>query len=234
MEIVCVIIIEQKNKMSDRRFDFSIGEFYHVYSRGTDRRFIFIDDKDWSRFQKLLFLCNSGKSIVFRDVPVGDTYKYDRGETLVDIGAYCLMSNHFHLLLHEKIGGGISLFMLKLLTAYSSYFNRKHGRSGGLFEGKFMATNADIDEYLKYLISYIHLNPMKIIDPNWKENGIKDREVAKQHLSAYPYSSYLDYVGTDREEGKTLNREAFPEYFESLKEFEQFIDEWLAFSDFKF
>lgn len=217
--------------MGDRKFDFSIGEFYHIYSRGTEKRPIFLDVNDWVRFQKLLFLCNSIKSIVFRDVSVGNTYKYDRGDTVVDIGAYCLMSNHFHLLLHEKIEGGISLFMLKILTAYSAYFNKKYNRSGGLFEGKFKATHADTDEYLKYLISYIHLNPVKIIEPEWKEKGIMDREAAKSYLSAYTYSSYLDYLGEKRVERNILNREAFPEYFADFKEFEQFINEWLVFKD---
>lgn len=217
--------------MGDRKFDFSIGEFYHIYSRGTEKRPIFLDANDWVRFQKLLFLCNSIKSIVFRDVSVSNTYKYDRGDTVVDIGAYCLMSNHFHLLLHEKIEGGISLFMLKILTAYSAYFNKKYVRSGGLFEGKFKATHADTDEYLKYLISYIHLNPMKIIEPEWKEKGIMDRKAAKRYLSAYTHSSYLDYLGEKRVERNILNREAFPDYFADFKEFEQFINEWLVFKD---
>src|SRR3989338_4613670 len=217
--------------MGDRKFDFSIGEFYNVYSRGTEKRPIFLDANDWIRFQKLLFLCNSTKGIVFRDVSVRNTYKYGRGDTVVDIGAYCLMSNHFHLLLREKIEGGISLFMLKILTAYSAYFNKKYRRSGGLFEGKFMATHADTDEYLKYLISYIHLNPVKIIEPEWKEKGIKNFKAAKRHLAAYTHSSYLDYLGESRVERNILGREAFPEYFRDLEEFEQFIEEWLAFKD---
>ena len=212
-----------------RKFDFSINEFYHIYNRGTDKRLIFLDEYDYQRFNKLLYLCNSGKSMVFREIPIGLAYGYERGETFVDIGAYCLMSNHFHLLLHEKIEGGISLFMQKLSTAYSSYFNKKYNRAGGLFEGPFIAKHLDTDEYLKYLFSYIHLNPVKIIDPNWKEDGVINRESAKKYLSRYVYSSYLDYIGIDREEKVILNTLSFPEYFLNFKEFDQFITEWMSF-----
>lgn len=217
--------------MGLRNFDFSIGEFYHIYNRGTDKRIIFLDDYDKQRFIRLLYLCNSEKNIVFREVIVEESYRYDRGNTIVNMGAYCLMPNHFHLLMHEKIEGGISLFMLKLLTAYSTYFNKKYKRTGGLFEGKFKAMHADADEYLKYLFSYIHLNPIKIIDPKWKENGITDRAEARRYLKLYTQSSYLDYLGNKRIENAVLNIGAFPEYFASFKEFEQCVEEWLTYKD---
>jgi putative transposase len=217
-----------------RKFIFSIGEYYHIYNRGTDKRIIFTDKKDYERFVALLHLCNNTKSV--------DVSAFIRGgrsfsellsikvkERLVDIGAYCLMPNHFHLFIREKQEDGISLFMKKLLTAYSMYFNKKHKRTGGLFEGPFLATHIDNDVYLKYLFSYIHLNPVKIIDPKWKENGITDIKEAKKHLLAYVYSSYFDYMNIDRKEKKILNRPAFPEYFANSKEFEQYIDEWLCF-----
>ena len=214
-----------------RNFSLSIGEFYHLYNRGTDKRLVFLDEDDRQRFSKLLYLCNSQKSIVFRDIPIGSTYGYERGETLVDIGAYCLMPNHLHILVHEKVEGGVSLFMQKLSTAYSMYFNTKYARTGALFEGRFKATHANSDEYLKYLFSYIHLNPVKIIDLKWKENGITDRKKAEQYLASYPYSSYLDYMGQVREEDAILNKNVFPEYFKSIKEFSQTINEWLTFKD---
>lgn len=214
-----------------RKFNFSVEEYYHIYNRGTDKRLIFLDEDDRQRFSKLLYLCNSERNIVFRDVPIGLAYGYSRGDTFVDIGAYCLMPNHFHLLVREKKEGGISFFMQKISTAYSMYFNTKYGRSGGLFEGPFRATHADSDEYLKYLFSYIHLNPVKIIDSKWKENGISDREKAKQYVMDYRHSSYLDYMGIKREENSILNKNAFPDYFESIKEFSQTVEEWLSFNN---
>lgn len=160
-----------------------------------------------------------------------DIFTLDKSSTLVDIGAYCLMPNHFHLLIREKTEGGITKFMSKLSTAYSMYFNNKHDRTGGLFEGRFKATHVDTDEYLKYLFSYIHLNPVKIIDPKWKEDGINDRNEAKQYLLDYTHSSYQDYLEIQRKESQIINKGAFPEYFSSYIDFEQFIDEWLAYKD---
>lgn len=212
-----------------RKFKFSVGEYYHVYNRGTDKRIIFMDEEDRLRFSVLLYLCNSHRNIVFRDIPIGEAYGFERGDTLVDIGAYCLMVNHFHLLIREKEDNGVSIFMQKLLTSYSMYFNTKYKRSGSLYEGPFRATHVSEDRYLKYLFAYIHLNPVKIIDPQWKENGISNRVVAKEYLSKYLYSSYQEYLGILRKEWKIINRTAFPEYFTDPQDFEGFVDEWLSF-----
>lgn len=214
-----------------RKIIFSIDEFYHIYNRGNGKSAIFFDDHDRKRFQKLLYLCNGTTPVVFKTVQSLALDEIERGEKLVDIGAYCLMPNHFHLLVREKIDGGISIFIQKLLTAYSKYFNKKYERTGTLFEGPFRATHADRDEYLKYLFAYIHLNPVKLIDKNWKENGIADRAAAKKYLENYPYSSHLDYIGKERNERKILEQSAFPEYFENTKEFSQIIDEWLSFKE---
>jgi len=180
----------------------------------------------------LLYVANGSKPFVFRDFPRGVPYvNFDRGEPIVAIGAYCLMTNHFHLLLKEISENGISKFMSKVLTSYSSYLNKKYGKTGKLFEGVFKAKHLDTDEYLKYIFSYIHLNPVKIIDPMWKENGIKNRANAKQYLNDYMHSSYLDYIGKVRTENVIISRVDFPDYFADFKEFELFISEWLLFKD---
>lgn len=219
-----------------RNINFSIGEYYHLYSRGTDKRVIFMEHHDYQRFKALLYVCNSTNSVdIAKHFRAGRTFEelfdIERDDTLVDIGAYCLMPNHIHLLVREKVEGGITKFMHKLLTAYSMYFNKKNSRTGSLFESKFKAKHIDTDEYLKYLFSYHHLNPVKLIEPKWKESGIADRETAKQHLADYTYSSYLDYQGEVRPESKILNREVFPEYFTTVEDFGVFIDEWLSFAD---
>ena len=218
-----------------RKIDFSVGEYYHVYSRGTDKRTIFLEQKDYQRFKVLLYICNNIDPVdMCKYFQGGSTltglFKTKRGETLVDIGVYCLMPNHFHVLIKEKIEGGITKFLMKLLTAYSMYFNKKNSRTGTLFESKFKAKHIDSDEYLKYLFAYIHLNPIKLVDPKWKENGINDRENAKKYLAEYAFSSYLDYQNIERLETKIINREAFPEYFTPKEDFNVFIDEWLMLS----
>ena len=196
---------------------------------------IFLDERDRERFMLLLFVCNNIDSVVVRDLYIGRSLgetikKIKRSETLVDIGVYCFMPNHFHLLLHEKIEGGITKFMGKLLTGYSMYFNKKYERTGSLFESRFKAEYVDKDEYLKYLFSYIHLNPVKLIESKWKEVGIVDKGRVKKYLEDYKYSSYIDYLGEEREEKLILNQDAFPGYFDEFKDFEKFIDEWIDYN----
>ena len=223
----------------ERKIEFALEEFYHLYNRGNNKLPIFNDKSDYMRFILLLYLSNHTDSekvttLFDQGLSVSDIFKkYSKNnDVLVNIGAYCLMPNHFHILVREIKGSGMSKMMQKLLTAYSMYFNRKNERTGGLFESRFKATHVDSDEYLKYLYSYIHLNPVKLIDPMWKENGIKDKIKSKGHLDSYPYSSYLDYRGTKREEGAILNISSFPEYFSKPADFDDFIGDWLSFKEF--
>ena len=109
------------------------------------------------------------------------------------------------------------------------YFNKKQNRSGSLFEGRFKAKHSNTDEYLKYLFAYIHLNPVKLIDVTWRDSGISDFEKSKKYLSGYAHSSYLDYIGVPRIEGKIINKTDFPDYFGGYKEFGVLIDTWLEY-----
>jgi len=220
----------------ERKFEFSIGEFYHLYSRGVDKRILFDNDTDRLRFVKLLFVCNHRESIVFRDLEknhfLKDVFDFPADQSLVDIGAYCLMPNHIHILMHEKIEKGISMFMQKLLTAYSKYYNTKNSRNGALFDGNFKARHLDNDNYLNYIYTYIHLNPIKLINSKWKEKeSFLDVESAKNFIENYTYSSYSDYVGENRKSGKILNQQAFPHYFESLGDFKRTVDFWLNYKE---
>lgn len=217
-----------------RPFSFAIDEFYHIYNRGHDRRVIFLDQQDYDRFILLLFVCNFVQSIHlsnYRRREYKDLLIINRHKTLVDIGAYCLMPNHFHLLLHENRERGISLFMQKLLTSYTMYFNKKYRHTGSLFEGTFRAIQIDSDEYLKYLFAYIHLNPIKLVQGDWKESGIKDLVGAKSFLGDYQYSSYLDLIGHERLQKVLITSSVFPDYFSVEATFDQFIDFWLNFKD---
>ena len=222
----------------NRKISFAVNEFYHVYNRGVEKRVIFQDEYDYKRFVFLLNVANSDKPLDIRSLKKdndnqGLTFVKNEGQPLVDIGAWCLMPNHFHLLIREKIDGGLSLFLQKLLTAYSMYFNRKYNRKGSLFEGRFQAEHLNTDNYLKYIYSYIHLNPVKILDPLWKDNGIKDLSEIKEFLREYKYSSYLDYVGLKRKEDIILNIESFPEYFTDKNKFESNLYDWLIFDPTK-
>lgn len=178
----------------------------------------------------LLYLCNSTnpvdmRALLNKGLPFVEVFSVDRGEQIVDIGAYCLMPNHFHLLVKERIEKGISVFMEKLSTAFSMYFNKKHNRTGRLYEGTFKAKHINKDEYFNWLFSYIHLNPVKLIDPTWKESGISDPEKARNFMERYRYSSYFDYFLGDRPESVILSKKVFPEYFVQLNDFENLVKE---------
>jgi len=214
---------------------FSVDEFYHIYNRGTEKRDIFLDKADYLRFLVLLYISNNVdvvhiSNIINQGESLMKILNINKKDSLIDIGAYCLMPNHFHLLVKEKKEKGISKFMGKLATGYSMYFNKRYNRTGALFQGVFKSTHADNDEYLKYLFAYIHLNPVKLIEPEWKESGIKNKNTASSFLNEYSYSSYFDYSENgNRPEGKIINKESFPEYFLTQQDFSTMIDDWLSF-----
>ncbi|HEY4508839.1 MAG TPA: hypothetical protein VJC13_00980 [Candidatus Paceibacterota bacterium] len=223
--------------MAIRKTTFATEEFYHIYNRGNSKQEIFLDDLDKDRFVKLLYLCNSTKSINFREEIVEkniDAWDFDRGEPIVSIGAWVLLSNHFHLYLtisqRSLLGDeAISFFMRKLCTAYSMYFNKKYERTGKLFEGVFKSKHIENDEQAKYNFSYLHLNPVKLIDSLWREKGIKDFKGTLDFLRSYKWSSYLDFNGVIRPENRIISRDDFPNYFSNPKIFEEEIFDWLTF-----
>ena len=143
----------------ERRHTFNIGEYYHIYNRGNGKTIIFKDDYDYKRFMALLYLCNKTQAVDIRTHfregrSFADLFEFNNNNSqFVDIGAYCLMPNHFHIFLREKSDGGISKFMEKVSTGYSMYFNKKYKRSGGLFEGRFKSQHVDNNSYFNYLFS---------------------------------------------------------------------------------
>lgn len=215
--------------MAIRKIAFSPGEYYHLYNRGNSKQKIFRDKRDYARFVELLYLCNTNRSFVAQYISKNH-FDFYRPDTLVDIGAYCLMPNHFHILVKEKEEGGISRFMQKLSTAYVMYFNTRHERSGGLFEGKFKAEYIDNDRYLKYIFSYIHLNPLKLIDKNWKLHGLKSRTGTEKFLKEYRFSSHDEYLGEKRVQSAIIFQQAFPKYFPQPKDFIAEIGDWIKYT----
>ena len=216
--------------MSVRKNNLVDNENYHIYNRGNSKQKIFHDKEDFFRFMSLLYSCNSENN--FRVVALGNksAYEFIRGKQIISIGAYCIMPNHFHLIITQHGEGNISKFIQKVTTAYVMYYNKKYKHSGSLFEGKFKSEHIDNDRYLKYLFSYIHLNPVKLIKNDWKEKGINDKKKTIEYLNNYHYSSFLDYVDIKRSQNKILNRENFPNYFPKNETFLREIFEWLNYN----
>ncbi len=215
--------------MSKRKIELSNDEFYHVYNRGNSKQIIFLDHYDKVRFIKLLFAMNQEDRKKLANMSQNDFFTKPSNQ-LVAIGAYVIMDNHFHILLKQLEDDGITKFMQKIGTAYSHYFNKKYKRTGALFEGRFKATHANEDTYLKYLYSYIHLNPAKLINKNWKKEILmkqKQNEILS-FLKNYKFSSFQDYSGVERPEGGLLSKSDFPAYFRNSKEFLKNIVNWLT------
>lgn len=180
-----------------------------------------MDKKDYEHFLFLMYVCNTTKSIELRNIKED----FVQGETIVNIGAYCLMPNHFHLLVQEKADGGISKYMLKLMTSYSMYFNKKYTRTGKLYEGVFKSVYINKDTYLKYLYSYIHLNPAKIINKNWKEKDKRgDLKNLLNYVFNYQYSSLKEYLNKNY---KIINPSSFPNYFLKPSDHKKELFSWL-------
>ncbi|MEI8096831.1 MAG: transposase [Candidatus Moraniibacteriota bacterium] len=152
-----------------RKTIFAEGEFYHIYNRGTEKRTIFLDEQDFLRFLQSLEEFNTLDPVggIFQNSFLkkqlrGSTSKLDNSfkqkEKLVNIVAYCLNPNHYHLILQQVSEKGIEKFMQRLGTGYTMYFNNKNERTGALFQGKFKAVHIDSNIYLLHVSAYVNLN----------------------------------------------------------------------------
>ncbi len=158
-----------------------VGETYHIFNRGVDKRKIFNDKVDFHRFHQSLVAFNSVAQ-------TGSIFELQwrkdwvsKQKPLVAINAYCLLSNHFHLILTQLAEGGISEFMKRLSGGYTSYFNERNKRSGSLFQGTYKRVHCNTNGQLLYLAAYVNLN-----------NIVHDRH-------EYFLSSYDSYVGKRQE-----------------------------------
>jgi putative transposase len=195
------------------------GEWYHCYNRGVDKRTTFSSRQDYERFMVGMYAANSVATLhasdlwrsSFSEIFSNEAVHKKRGETLIDIGAFALMSNHFHILIREKEEGGMSRFMQKLTTGYTMFYNKKHGRSGALFAGAFKSRHVSDDAYLKQVVSYIHLNPAEKVEPLWKE-GRGNKARVEQYVTSYPYSSLPYFVSRFHLDTKAHGKEKSQNY----------------------
>ncbi len=175
-------------------------DLYHALNRGVDKRQIFMDDGDRVRFIHNMYAFNTTRPAANtrRDNMFGlvnQTLELD--QKLVDIHGWCLMGNHYHLLLSPCIENGLSLFLRKLNTGYANYFNARYTRVGTLFQGRTKKILIDSDSFMLHILNYIHLNPLDLMEGAvaWRERQITDSKSALEFLKSYRWSSYQDYVG---------------------------------------
>lgn len=183
-------------------------ELWHVLNRGVEGRDLFLDTQDYARFVHNLYEFNDAApannlwrlfdSSGTRDF-VNPSFRQAR-KLLVDIHGWVLMKNHYHLLLSERVEGGISLFLRKMNIGYANYFNERYTRKGTLFQGRTKKILIEYEAHFLYILHYLHLNPLDYLEgaQEWRlrsESGIQSVEEALNHLDAYRWSSYLDYSG---------------------------------------
>ena len=141
---------------------------------------------------------NDTRRVDLRKIKSNGLFTYKR-TPIVDVFAYCLMPNHFHLGLKEISDRGIEKFVHKLCTSYAMYYNNKYDHSGTIFQGQYRSKNIDTDEYLRYLIQYIHLNPFGIEEPDMTKPAKSEHFAeATAYSKKYEYSSFKDYLGEMR------------------------------------
>lgn len=210
---------------------FCNNQIYHIYNRGVDKRNIFIDDKDYLRFIHDLFEFNDTKPAVnfyykqSYEIRSRNNNKEPR-ELLVKILAFCLMPNHYHLMIEQLEEGGISEFCRKLGIGYAMYFNQKYQREGSLFQGRFKAVLINQEPHFIHLPYYIHLNPLDLIEPEWRKRKIKNYKNTLKFLKTYRWSSYLDYIGVKNFPSVT-QREFLLNFFNGTEEYKKSTMEWL-------
>lgn len=129
------------------------NSYYHVYARGINKQKIFAESFDYQYFLKL-FECYLSKNPSISKT--GEVYPHYLDN--IQILVYCLLSNHFHIHIHQTNVPYLEKFMRSLMTSYSRYFNLKYKRTGPVFESCYKAVRIDDEEYLQHISRYIHLN----------------------------------------------------------------------------
>jgi len=194
-----------------RKVQFANGEYYHLFNRGVDKREIFLDQKDLDRFLQSMSEFNTL-------TPIGGIYAasfhknnplrnlVSKTEALVDFICYCLCPNHYHFVLRQSTDRGIEKFMHRLGLGYTNYFNKKHQRTGSLFQGTFKANHIDSNEYLLYANAYVNLN--------YKVH---------QLTNGFFCSSWEDYIQPQRK-NKFCDTDIILSQFTNISEYKSFAE----------
>lgn len=194
--------------MPARVIPFVNGEFYHLYNRGLEKQNIFENQRDYSRFLKTLFYYQiQNPKPKFSTYRQSKTFPIDTSKKILEILCFCLMPNHFHLLVKQIKDGGVTEFMRRFIHSYTKYRNVKYQRQGPVFQGIFKAVRVESDEQLIHLSRYIHLNPLV--------------SFLTKDLKSYPWSSYSAYDGLSNDE--LMAKKEILGFFKSPEEYQKFV-----------
>lgn len=181
------------------------NQIYHVYNRGVEKRKIFENRRSYIRFmQTMEYYQLQGPKPKFSNFT--KLFELNPDDKIIDILCYCLMPNHFHLLIKQLRENGISEFVSKLSNSYTKYYNVKFKRVGPLLQGQFKAVFIENDEQLMHVSRYIHLNPIASFLVN--------------DIGEYEWSSYSQYIG--KAQGFCVKEEILS-LFKSALKYKQFV-----------
>ena len=204
-----------------RKFQFTTDSYYHICNRSNDEHPIFLDERDYGRllfsilfYQAPIPFYNIGRQTSYFvrhsmfNIPL-DTFKKVAATRKVELNAFTIMPNHFHLLVQEKTKKGISLYLQRLQNGYAKYFNEKYKKRGHLFQGVFRAVPVKTNEQLFYLSAYIHRNPREL--EKWRDKEIE-----------YPWSSCQDFIKKNRW-GELLKPMIILDQFSNAESYYEFL-----------
>ncbi|MDO8474477.1 MAG: transposase [bacterium] len=205
-----------------RKIQFAPGFYYHLCNKSNDGKTIFFDERDYARMIFFLLFYqfptpffNIGRSVSYfiehtKFNIAQEAIVQMRSKQQVELNAFAIMPNHFHLLIQEKEKGGISSYLQRLEGGYAKYFNAKYQRGGHVFRGSFRAVPVEKNEQLLYLSAYIHRNPRSL-------EAWTDKEIS------YPWSSYQDFARENRWK-ELLNPNIVLNQFTTQKFYQEFVD----------
>jgi len=219
------------------------GEIYHVVSRAVGDTVVFEQEDDFYRGIFSIYEFNNNKRIEIWERrrarnrfksqenksvgrPTSHRLEYiDKRDRFVDILAFSFMPNHLHLILRQLKDDGITEFMRKVNGGYAKYFNEKYQRMGHLFN-KFRAVHIKNDNQLKSTFVYVHTNLISLMEPGWKEKGIKNPEEVMEFLENNKRHSYMDYLGKNALPSVT-QRDFLLEAMGGKKDCKAYVDAWI-------
>ena len=248
--------------MPYRHQQFSNGEVYHLVMKAIDDNLLFKDIDDYYRGIFSIYEFDNSNPVIIRErrrsraglkaklkegyrspssgdlqtsglCKLTDALKTDTRERLVDIFCFSFMPNHIHLLVRQIKDGGITKFMQKLGGGYGRYFNERYERKGYVFQNRFAPIHVRTDEQLKTIFVYIHANPISIIEPKWKEIGIKDPEKVIKFLeNKYRWSSFFDFI-SEQNFPSVTEREFMLKVMGGISGCKKSVEDWVRFNSKK-
>ena len=216
-----------------RDVSFVEGEIYHVCNKAIAGNRIFSDAANRHRFLETALLVNDldPRQLEWRREQFRSSGKIGDHDSsaLIDTYALSLMPDHMHFLVRQKIEGGIPKFFQRLLNSFSKYYNIKHSRRGPLFIGPYKAVHIESDAQAAHIFTYIHGNPLDLVEPLWRGGIIGERNKAIKFLQEYEWSSlgaYAENVKTNPLIKKIINPSFANDYFADGDEYLRAVIEW--------